>query len=180
MKVTDFELWGGASGVVNATIVSGKPLQGTGIPVLLIRVPRDATHFVAPPASEFPLSDGFALYYDDASRDIRLVAVYDRCAHLCCYPGWHVITNPPPSRDYVAACPTYQVYSQDPVYCICHGSQYDPMVLVKDVNPVNGISYVGAARVHTPAPRAIPIVALRAIDDVLYGFEVDARWYEYC
>lgn len=180
MTVTDFDIWGGASGVLNATVASGQPIQGTGIPVLVIRVPRDDTHFVAPPPGEFPFDGGFALYYDDASRDIRIVAAYDRCAHLCCYPGWHVITTPPPERDHVAACPTYQVYMQDPVYCICHGSQYDPMVLVKEVNPVNGVTYVGAERVHGPAARAIPIVALRAIDDVLYGLEADSRWYVYC
>lgn len=180
MNVTDFAVWEGASGVVNADFAEGQPIAGTGIPVLVVRIPRDDSNFTAPPATEFPLEGGFALYFDDASRGIRIVAVYDRCAHLCCYPGWHVITTPPPGRDYVNPCPTYQVYGQDPVYCICHGSQYDPMVLVKNVNPSNGVTYVGAEMVHTPAHRGIPIVALKAIDDVLYGLEPDPKWYAYC
>ncbi len=180
MKVTDFGVWEGASGVVNAVLASGRPVPGTGMPVLVVRIPRDDTNFSSPPPSEFPLAGGFALYYDNTSTDTRTVAVYDRCAHLCCSPGWHVITNPPPERDYVNASPTYQVYNQDPVYCICHGSQYDPMVLVKNVNPTNGITYVGAEMVHGPAQRAIPVLALKAIDDVLHGLEPDPKWYADC
>jgi Rieske Fe-S protein len=179
MKVTDFAVWEGASGVLGGTVVNGQIVAGSGLPVLVIRVPRDDTNFTSPPLSGYPFVDGFALYLDDATRGIRIVAVYDRCAHLCCYPGWHVYTSGF-DRNYVAPCPTYQVYGQDPVVCICHGSQYDPMVLVQDVNPVNGVTYVGAQRVHEPAPRAIPVVALKAVDDVLYGLQADPRWYVYC
>jgi hypothetical protein len=54
------------------------------------------------------------------------------------------------------------------------------MVLAKDVNPVNGATYVGARMVHGPAQRAIPVVALKAVDDVLHGLAPDAKWYAYC
>jgi len=179
MRVTDFATWQGATGVFRGVFVAGKWVPGTGLPVLVIRLEREDTFFRA--LTDIELPPGFGLYFDDAARGIRIVAIFDRCAHLCCSPGWHVITNPPPGRDYMAPVPTYEQFGQDPVYCVCHGSQYDPMVLVKDVNPQNGIEYVGARHVHGPATRAMPVLPIRAReDDVLVGGIVDQQWYEYC
>jgi len=178
VKVTDFQEWQGATGVWGGVFSNGKWVPGTGYPVLVIRVKRDDSVFSAP--TDVAVPSGFNLYYDDPARDIRIVVVYDRCAHLCCYPGWQVVQNPPPSRDYVSPAPTYQVYGLDPIYCVCHGSQYDPMLLVKDINTTNGLEFVGPSRVHGPASRAIPVFAVRAVDDVLQGAMVDARWYVYC
>jgi len=178
VKVTDLQEWQGATGVWDGTFVDGKWVMGTGYPVLVIRVKRDDSVFSAP--TDVAVPSGFNLYYDDPARDIRIVVVYDRCAHLCCYPGWQVVQNPPPGRDYVSAAPTYQVFGLDPIYCLCHGSQYDPMLLVKNVNEKNGVEFVGPSRVHGPASRAIPVFAVRAVNDVLEGSMVDARWYVYC
>ena len=178
IKVTDFQEWQGATGVWGGEFVDGKWLVGTGYPVLVIRVKRDDSVFSAP--TDVAVPSGFDLYYDDPGRDIRIVVVYDRCAHLCCQPGWQVVQNPPPLRDYVSPAPTYQVFGLDPIYCICHGSQYDPMLLVKNINDKNGVEFVGPSRVYGPASRAIPVFAVRAVDDVLQGAMVDHRWYEYC
>lgn len=180
IRVTDFGLWQGATGVWRGRFENGSLVPGTGLPVLVIRIPRDDAHFQSPPSGDFPIPEGFSLFYDDPARDLRFVVLYDRCVHLCCFPGWQVVTNPPPARDYVAPCPTYQVYGIDPVYCICHGSQYDPLVLTSSVNPNNHVAYVGAERVHGPAGRSVPVVAVAVKDDVLYGGMVDPRWYEYC
>lgn len=83
VRVTDFGLWQGATAVWRGLFEDGTYVPGTGLPALVIRVPRDNTHFRAP---TFPLPDlpGFQLYYDDPLRDVRLVAVFDRCVHLCC------------------------------------------------------------------------------------------------
>ncbi len=180
MRVTDFQLWQGATGIWRGRFENGSWVSGTGLPVLVIRIPRDSTNFRSPPASEFPVPPGFALYYDAPSRDLRFVVLYDRCVHLCCFPGWQVVTSPPPGRDYLLPCPTYQVYGVDPIYCVCHGSQYDPLVLTTSVNPNNNVTYVGAERVHGPAGRAVPVVAVAVKADVLYGGMVDERWYAYC
>ncbi|HYY47841.1 MAG TPA: hypothetical protein VFA17_04070 [Thermoplasmata archaeon] len=180
IRVTDFQVWQGATGVWRGVFIDGKLVSGSGFPVLVIRVKRDDTVFTAPRPEEASLPAGYGLYYDDPARDIRIVAVYDRCAHLCCYPGWQVIQNPPPPRDYVSDAPTYRIYGLDPIYCVCHDSQYDPMVLVTDVNPRNGVRYVGPSRVHGPSTRAIPIIPLRVADDFLLGGMPDPGWYEYC
>ena len=180
IRVTDFLEWQGASGVWRATYRDGKRVDGSGFPVLVIRVKRDDSVFTAPAPTDVSLPAGFGLFYDDPARDIRIVVVYDRCAHLCCYPGWQVVTNPPPGRDYVSDAPTYRIYGLDPIYCICHGSQYDPMILLKNENPISHVTYVGPSRVHGPASRAIPVIPVKAVDDVLVGGMPDPGWYEYC
>ena len=180
IRVTDFQEWQGATGHWLVTLKDGKPVTGTGMPVLVIRVKRDDSVFQAPGRDEVPLPSGFGLYYDDPIRDIRIVAVYDRCTHLCCFPGWQIVQNPPPGRDYVSDAPTYRVYGLDPIYCVCHGSQYDPMILVKQVNPRNGVTYIGPSAVHGPSPRAIPILPLKADGDFLLGGVADPRWYVDC
>src|SRR5206468_3963581 len=130
------------------------------------------------------LPDGFSLYFDDPTLDAanngtRIVVLFDRCVHLCCYPGWHVINNPPPDRNYVVPPPTYVQFAENPVYCICHGSQYDPLLLIVDVNPKNDARYVGAERVHGPAPRALPVIPVKAQGLNLVGGMADPAWYIY-
>lgn len=181
VKVTDFNLWAGATAVWRGFFDdSGAYVQGSGYPLLVIRVPRVDTYYSLPNPLPWTIGDGFGLFYDDPARDIRIIAGLDRCTHLCCIPGWHVVTNPPPERDYSVPPPTWDVYSEDPIYCICHGAQYDPLVLVTDTNPHNGVLYPGLQVVHGPAAVAMPLVPLRAVDDVLEGDLVDVNWYAYC
>ncbi len=185
VKVTDFQLWEGATGVWRGVYQGSQLLPGTGFPVLIIRVPYHAPQGTIPSASDLAnakitLPAGYSMLYDNGS-DTQIVVLFDRCVHLCCYPGWHVVTNPPPLRDYlVNPEPTYAIYHQDPVYCICHGSQYDPLLLQVNYNPVNSVNYVGAAHVHGPATRALAIIPIQEKGGSLFGGMPDPRWYEYC
>ena len=184
VRVTDFTEWQGVKGVWRGLFVATPGghsyVAGTGFPVLVIRVKRDDAVFSAPSPAELTLPKGFALYYDDPVRDIRIVVAFDRCTHLCCKAGWHTIPVPAAYRDYIARSPTYEVFGQDPIYCACHDAQFDPMVLVKDEHP-SGVTYVGAQRVHGPAPRALPVVPVRAEADILIGGMPDPGWYtSYC
>jgi hypothetical protein len=72
------------------------------------------------------------------------------------------------------------VYRQDPIYCICHGTQYDPLVVVADTNPHNNVVFPGLRLVHTPGTFAMPLLPVRAVNDTLEGVMVDPRWYVYC
>ena len=180
VRVTDFAEWQGATGVWRGLFQNGTLVSGTGFPVLVIRIVRDDTYFTHPDPGPYGLPAGFDLYYDDPARNIRLVALFGRCTHLCCYPGWHVVLDPPPERTYVVSPPTYEVYGQDPVYCVCHDAQYDPLLLTADVNPRSGAPFVGARFVHGPATYALPVVPVRAISDVLYGGMANPAWYAYC
>src|SRR5438876_343821 len=177
VKVSDFQQWQGATGVWRGLFQDTTYVPGTGYPCMIIRIKRESQFFTEPPADQVPddfkrlqASDpAFKLYFDDPALDAanggtRIVVLFDRCVHLCCYPGWHVVNNPPPGRDYSAygaSPPTYVQFQEDPVYCVCHGSQYDPMLLVVNVHP-SGASYVGAERVHGPAPRALAVVPVKA------------------
>ena len=91
--------------------------------------------------------------------------------------------DPPPPRDYSAynaEPPTYKEFGVDPIYCVCHGSQYDPMLLVVDRNTKNGARYVGAQRVHGPALRALPVIPVRLEGGALVGGMPNPAWYIYC
>jgi len=179
VRVTDFGLWQGATAVWRGLFKDGTYVPGTGLPALVIRIPRDDTNFQAP---TFPLPSlpGFRLYYDDPLRDLRLVAVFDRCVHLCCYPSWHTTVDVGAPRDYEPSSPTYEVYGQDPIRCLCHEAQFDPLLLTTDTDPSTGVTYVGAQVVHGPASRALPVIPVRVQDNVLEGGMPDPRWYTFC
>ena len=146
--------------------------------VLVIRVKYDAPEFQV--STDLVPPRGFSFYHDDPGQRIRIVVFADRCTHLCCPPGWHVITDTVPDRAYRIPPPTYSVYGQDPIFCICHGSQYDPLLLTTNVHPRNGVPYLGATHVHGPTQRALPIVPVRVDGEVLVGGMPDPRWYDYC
>lgn len=194
VRVSDFQDWQGATGVWRGLFQNDTYVPGTGFPCLIIRIRREDQFFRAPAPEEVPdpLPEGFELFYDDPTQEVRIVVLFDRCVHLCCYPGWHVVTSPPPARDYypdyVAAdpkadpsvAPTWGAFDEDPIYCVCHGSQYDPMLLVVNVNERNGARYVGAARVHGPAARALPVIPVQAQGRNLVGGMPNPAWYVYC
>jgi len=181
-RAGDFELWQGATAVWRGIFSDERHLvPGTGYPVLVIRVPRVDTYYDLPDPPAYSLPRGYALFYDDPARDLRIVAGFDRCTHLCCYPGWHTAQGPPLLRDYLVPPPTYSVYHQDPVYCICHDAQYDPLLLMEDWNPKTGVPFPGMRLVHGPGTFALPLIPLRATgEDVLQGGVADLRWYQYC
>lgn len=183
-----FAEWQGATGVWRGLFQDGVLVPGTGFPVLIIRVKREDRFFQVPSEDLLPgdvKAEGFTLYYDNPDLDpanggTRIVVLFDRCVHLCCYPGWHVVVDPPPDRSYAATSPTYTEFQLDPIYCVCHGSQYDPMVLVADVNTKNGARYVGGLRVHGPATRALPVIPVKDQGGALIGGMPNPAWYVYC
>src|SRR2546426_5304711 len=104
VKVSDFDRdWKGATGVWRGLYQNNQWVPGTGFPCLIIRVKRENQYFSYPDAAHMPaaLPEGFNLFFDDPNLDAanggtRIVVLFDRCVHLCCYPGWHVGNNPPP------------------------------------------------------------------------------------
>jgi Rieske Fe-S protein len=185
VRVTDFTEWSGATAVWRGLFDrNDRFVSGTGYRVLVIRVRRDDNVFRA--SGNVTVPTGYSLFYDDPVRDVRIVVLFQRCTHLCCSASWHVVLEPPPARDYEVYVtnpqenvPTYYVYGQDPIYCICHGAQWEPMALVDGTHPT-GPSYIGARLVHGPGWGPLPVVVVRARDDVLEGGMIDPRWYSFC
>ncbi len=136
------------------------------MPALVIRVPPDLI--------EAP--DDFDGYLADEG----IVAFNDKCVHLCCNPGWHLYPISEQDRAFV---PNLAAADKDPIFCICHLSQYDPLSLVWNQHPT-GATYVGAKVVHGPADRALPAIPIKLENGVIVGDE-DApkwnlNWYEHC
>ena len=175
-RVSDFQEWQGATGVWRGLFLRDQWVPGTGYPVLVIRLKYDVPEFRVPAEPAPP--KGFSFFYDDPEREVRIITVFDRCTHLCCFPGWHVI--PVAERNYQVTPPTFATYGQDPILCVCHGSQYDPLLITTNVHPRSGAVYLGAKNVHGPTQRALPLVPIRADDEVLVGGMPDPRWYDYC
>src|SRR5438046_214954 len=100
VRVTDFQDWQGALAVWNGRFKDGNWVSGTGYPALVIRLKRDDRYFQAP--TDVLLPAGYSLAFDDPSRDLRIVAIFNRSTHLCCYPDWHVPHAIAPARAYIA------------------------------------------------------------------------------
>lgn len=155
-RVDDFaEPWVGAAVLWRALFdEDNNQIPGTGFPVLLIRVERDLFQY---PAEWTPGED----FVDEEDTGVSIVAIWDRCVHLCCFPQWHLERLPAAYQDYDAErVPRTLLAGEDPIWCRCHNSQYDPVTFVWDVHP-NGALYIGSNLAHGPATRGLPAVSMR-------------------
>lgn len=143
------KVWSGVSAVWRALFDEGNnQIPGTGFPALLIRVDPDLLKMPAEWTEK------------DYLLDSGIIALWDRCVHLCCFPQWHLSKLPPAYQDYSAdRVPRTLLAGQDPIWCRCHNSQYDPVTLVWNVHP-NGTLYIGANMAHGPASRALAAVSI--------------------
>jgi len=158
-KVEHFaETWAGAATLWRALFdVNGEQIPGTGFPVLLIKV--DPELFQAPP--EWTAADYIA--------DEGIVAIWDRCVHLCCFPQYHLEKLPSAYQDYEASrVPRTFLAGKDPIWCRCHNSQYDPVTFVWDVHP-NKVLFIAANLSHGPATRGLPVVSIKEAGGTIVG-----------
>ena len=189
VRATDFRLWEGASVLWREAFdEEGKPVTGTGFPALIICV--EASLLRVPPEL-----DEFVIRRDVGGVPAAIVALYDRCVHFCCKPGWHVYTVPNTLHNYVTDPRTFLATDpvsgasvpQDPIWCQCHNSQYDPVTLVHSVHPPPAnVPHIGAQFVHGPASRALPCIPIKLAGSTIEGvYDPDdgghPEWYSaYC
>ena len=165
VHVTDFKLWDGASTLWREAFdEGGKAVSGTGFPALIICV--EASLLEVP--TEF---ESYVVRRDVGGVPAVFIALYDRCVHLCCKPGWHYNVVPSTLHDYVTQPRTLLASPpQDPIWCQCHNSQYDPVTIVSDIHPPPAnVPYIGARFVHGPATRALPCIPLKLNGTILEG-----------
>ena len=165
VHVTDFKLWDGASTLWREAFdEGGKAISGTGFPALIICV--EASLLEVP--TEF---ESYVVRRDVGGVPAVFIALYDRCVHLCCKPGWHYNVVPSTLHDYVTQPRTLLASPpQDPIWCQCHNSQYDPVTIVSDIHPPPAnVPYIGARFVHGPATRALPCIPLKLNGTILEG-----------
>jgi len=189
VKTSDFALWQGAACLWRQTFDdTGKAIPGSGYPAMVICV--DASLVKAPPEFEPHI-----VRADVGGVPAAFIALYSRCVHFCCKPAWHVQRIPDTLHDYVAEPRTFLATDpatgapdpQDPIWCLCHNSQYDPVTFVHNVHPPPAnVAYVGAQYVHGPATRALPAIPSRLNGSVIEGlYDPDEgghpEWYSaYC
>jgi Rieske Fe-S protein len=179
VRVSDFDMWDGATAVWQGIFDDlGRRFPGTGFPVIVIKLPKAGLRNTDDPR--------FQDLFVERGEEV-MVAYLDRCVHLCCFPGWHIEGLPTkPPRNYLADPVTLTEYQQEPIFCVCHGSQYDPLTVAVDLNPVTRVDYPGARHVHGPADRGLPIVPLEDRGGRLFGvmdeekWPDQAKWYIYC
>jgi len=182
VKTSDFKLWQGAATLWRAVFDdAGKQIPGSGYAALIVCV--DASLVQAP--AEF---DPYVIRQTVDGTPAAFVGLFDRCVHLCCVPGWHLSPVPSTLQDY-APNPRTLLASppQDPIWCQCHNSQYDPVTIVAGTHPPPAnVPYLGAQRVHGPATRALPAIPLKVSGTTLQGLYDPAdgghpEWYSaYC
>ena len=110
-----------------------------------------------------------------------LVMIFGRCTHLCCIPGWQLVSN---SFTEDSWTPGGGDDGGTKLFCICHSSRFDPTALEMNTNRnrSNGatFSYAGIRKAGGPAPVGLPLIPIQLNGDVIEGITDYIDWYTYC
>ena len=167
----------GASGVWN------------GLPVIITYVP-DSSFQGTPAADNKPRlqyiegvdSSGSVVAHaedrltDPAMPHDNIVLIFGRCTHLCCIPGWQLVSNDFTADNWSAGGTDA---GGSKLFCICHSSRFDPTVIEVNRNIV-GVEYIGIKRTGGPAPTGLPIIPFDVEGDTIIGRADNLEWYTYC
>ena len=111
----------------------------------------------------------------------NLVMIFGRCTHLCCIPGWQLVSN---SFTEDSWTPGGGDDGGTKLFCICHSSRFDPTVLEMNTNRnrSNGstFKYAGIRKAGGPAPVGLPIIPVVLNGDVIEGIVDYLDWYTNC
>ena len=111
----------------------------------------------------------------------NLVMIFGRCTHLCCIPGWQLVSNSFTDDSWT---PGGGDDGGTKLFCICHSSRFDPTVLEMNTNRnrANGstFKYAGILKAGGPAPVGLPIIPIQMNGDVIEGIVDYLDWYTYC
>ena len=167
-----------------------------GVPVIVVYV--DHTKY-----AETPIHNGKARFqmmegYDETGKRIghfedmsdvdprifpseNLVIIYGRCTHLCCIPGWQLVSNSFTDDSWT---PGGGDDGGTKLFCICHSSRFDPTALEMNSNRnrSNGatFNYAGIRLAGGPAPVGLPIIPVQMNGDNIEGITDYLDWYTYC
>ena len=185
-----------AEAAASSTKTAGASGVWNGVPVVVMYV-EHSKYAGTPDANgkaRFQFTEGidetgkYVGHFDDlAEADLRLmpsedlVMVFGRCTHLCCIPGWQLVSN---SYTEDSWTPGGGDDGGTKLFCICHSSRFDPTVLEMNTNRnrSNGatFNYAGIRRSGGPAPVGLPIIPIQLNGDVLEGLTDYVDWYTYC
>jgi len=111
----------------------------------------------------------------------NIVMIFARCTHLCCIPGWQLVSN---SFTEDSWSPGGGDDGGTKLFCICHSSRFDPTALEMNTNRnrSNGstFKYAGIRKAGGPAPVGLPLIPIELNGDVIEGITDYIDWYTYC
>ena len=128
------------------------------------------------------VGSGYELYekpeYASLSIHDNLIIVFSRCPHLCCIPGWQLVTNDYTNDSWEAGGTES---GGNKLFCICHSSRFDPTAIEKNsMGRGTPFNYIGIKRVGGPAPNGMPLIPFVLNGDMIEALPDFADWYAYC
>ena len=111
----------------------------------------------------------------------NLIMVFARCPHLCCIPGWQLVSN-----DFTADSwlPGGTDSSGNKSFCVCHSSRYDHTVIEKNTarNRSNGqeFDFIGVKKTGGPAPYGMPLIPFTVNGGIIEALPDFMDWYTFC
>ena len=110
-----------------------------------------------------------------------LIMVFGRCTHLCCIPGWQLVSN---SYTDATWTPGGTDDGGTKLFCICHSSRFDTTALEMNTNRnrANGatFTYAGVRKAGGPAPVGVPLIPIVLNNGVVEGITDYVDWLTYC
>ena len=193
MMKSDFETEAAKSNVG----MSGAQGVWNGLPVIVNYVPhsQNSTKPIADNSPRFQEMAGYdigknyvghATEYLLGNPDIfdpngNLVMIFSRCTHLCCIPGWQLVSNSFTDDNWT---PGGGDDGGSKMFCICHSSRFDPTAIEvnKNSNRSTGASfeYLGIRRAGGPAPVGLPIIPIIMNGDTIEASSDYTGWLTYC
>lgn len=111
----------------------------------------------------------------------NLVMSFGRCTHLCCIPGWQLVSNSFTDDNWT---PGGGDDGGSKMFCICHSSRFDPTAIEvnRNANRSTGASfeYLGIRRAGGPAPVGLPIIPIIMNGDTIEASTDYVGWLTYC
>ncbi len=127
-------------------------------------------------ATEFMLN--YPEIFDPANN---LVMSFARCTHLCCIPGWQLVSNSFTDDNWT---PGGGDDGGGKMFCICHSSRFDPTAIEvnRNANRSTGeaFEYLGIRRAGGPAPVGLPIIPIIMNGDTIEASTEYMGWLTYC
>jgi len=175
----------GAQGVWNGlpVIVNYVPHSTNSSKPIAVNLPRfqemagyDIAKNYVGHATEFLLSNP-----DVFDPNNNLVMSFGRCTHLCCIPGWQLVSNSFTDDNWT---PGGGDDGGTKMFCICHSSRFDPTAIEvnRNANRSNGqmFEYLGIRRAGGPAPVGLPIIPIIMNGDIIEASTEYTGWLTYC
>ena len=110
-----------------------------------------------------------------------IIMVFGRCTHLCCIPGWQLVSNSYTDDTWT---PGGTDDGGTKLFCICHSSRFDTTALEMNTNRnrSNGatFTYAGVRKSGGPAPVGLPLIPVELNNDVIEGITDYVDWLTYC